>query len=273
MKLSTQDVALFFRLTWLLQFYVNQRLGILSRVTTVEKYSRLPAEDKQKVRAALYEHPELIDEFVASNPGGLSPDQLEIVQGWKRFVAGSFFIDRFLKKGAIFIAEHKPPNVYLVLALGDDFEEVLPPYPPPFYVRTVLLPFRGQVIYDGLLESYQIVFGSGIRSSLREDYLRAKQRGEIITHLEAGAPAAARPETARPAPELVAAVDEIVAAADKLKAANLPIAGAALTLLKASAHLAQATVQDPDDLAALWEQEEKAQRALARLERALDRAG
>ena len=274
MKLSHEDAELFYRLMWQLQFYVNERLGILPKTNTLEKYSRLPSGDKLKVRAALWEHPELIDAFVAANPGRLSADELAIIESWKHFVAGEFFIERFLKKGAIFFSGSEPPHVYLVLALQQGFDEVLPPYGAPYYVKATLLPFRDQIIYDGLLETHNIFFGSGMRGSLREDYLRAKQRGEIITTLEPGGePVGAPRPSANAAPDLQSAVDEIAASVQKLKASGRPVSGAALTLLRASALLAQAVIRTPDDLAALWEHAETARRALIRLEKALERAG
>jgi hypothetical protein len=280
MKLSPENAELFYRLMWQLQFTVNERLGILSKANTLEKYSRLASEDKLKVRAALWEHPELIDAFVAANPGGLSGDELAIVESWKRFVAGEFFIERFLKKGAVFVGGHEPPNVYLVVALLQSFEEILPRYGAPYYVRATLLPFRDQIIYDGLLEPYNMIFGAGVRGSLREDYLRAKQRGEIITSLlpaegprPGEEPAGALAEPTRISPDVQSAVGEIATTAGKLKAADSPVASAALALLRASAHLAQAAVSDPQDLTALWEHEAKTRRALIRLERALERDG
>jgi len=197
------------------------------------------------------------------------------VAGWKRFVAGEFMVERFLKKGAIFIAGQEPPNVYLVLGLHSSIEEILPPYGAPYYVKAVLLPFRGRIIYDGLLEPYSLFFGSGIRGSLRETYLRAKQRGEIIETLSApvraGTAAPARPTGA--ASDLGPALDEIVSAAEKLKASNAPVASAALAVLRAGALLARDAATDPLDLTALWEHEEKVRRALIRLEKTLNRAG
>jgi hypothetical protein len=57
MKLSMQEADLFFELMWALQFFVNQRLNILSSVETVTAYKELPTEEKLKVRDALYKNP------------------------------------------------------------------------------------------------------------------------------------------------------------------------------------------------------------------------
>jgi hypothetical protein len=46
-----------------------------------------------------------------------------------------------------------------------------------------LLPVKGQIVYDGLLNSYNISFGPGIRRSLNESFKEAKERLGIVTTL------------------------------------------------------------------------------------------
>jgi hypothetical protein len=68
-----------------------------------------------------------------------------------------------------------------VLGLIDGLEEVVPAYDLPRMVDAVLLPFKGWIIYDGLLQGYNISFGGGIRSDLNHTYMTAKQKDRIIT--------------------------------------------------------------------------------------------
>jgi hypothetical protein len=49
--------------------------------------------------------------------------------------------------------------------------------------ETVLLPFDNEIIVDGLLRSYNLLFGSGIRGDLKAIYDDAKERGAVITTL------------------------------------------------------------------------------------------
>jgi hypothetical protein len=51
-----------------------------------------------------------------------------------------------------------------VLALARPFEQVVGPY-LPVLVKGVLLPINRRIVYDGLLSSYRITFGPGIRRS------------------------------------------------------------------------------------------------------------
>ncbi len=47
MKLSDEDVELFYKLHPALRFYTNQRKGILRDVTTIEEFMDLPIEEKK----------------------------------------------------------------------------------------------------------------------------------------------------------------------------------------------------------------------------------
>jgi hypothetical protein len=271
MKLSDQDVELFYKLMWSLQFFVNQRLGLV-KVKDADAYARLGQQDKVRVRDALWEHEELIDAFIAANPAGLAPDELAIVQSWRRRVTGDFFIERYLKKGAVFIGGPKPERVYLVLALLEEFDDILPIEGLPQYVKAVLLPFRGQIIYDGLLIAHSIFFGGNIRAELRESYMRAKQQGTIVESLEPGqAVVRLAPRTSRATADLGPALTEIVAMVDKLKAPGDPVLTAALGILKASARLALINAQSPDDVNGLIDLTEKLNKAARRYGTALER--
>jgi hypothetical protein len=275
MKLSSHEVALYYKLMWPLQYYVNQKLNILPNVDSVEAYANDYAyEDKLPVRDALYENIELLEAFVDQNPARLSDQELAIVRSWQNFVAGDFFIERFLKQGAILIQASEPPQVYVVQGLLDSLEEMLGDYyRPPIRIKTVLLPFKGQIIYDGLVQTYSIFFGGGIKRSLKETYMAAKQNQRIMDTLDPTLQAKQREKARRqPTRDWRPEVDELVTAANKLKGGKVPIQTEAFSLLKASALLAQVVVHHPDDLDALWKLNNRVIRALRRLEAALDRA-
>ena len=273
MKLSPEEVDLFYKLMWPLQFYVNQQREILPYMDSLEAYIACPQEDKLEVRNALYENISLLDAFVAENPAHLSADELAIVQSWKRFVASEFYIVRFLKKAAIFVDTSDPPRVYAVLGLTDSLEDVFYGRKPPIWVQTVLLPFKGRIVYDGLLNYYNIYFGSGIRGNLKEIYMAAKQNRRIIETLEPERqPPKKKRAPRKPPRDWQPVVDELVETAEKLKGGQSPVQSPAFSVLKASARLAQAAVHDPDDLDTLWKMGKSVQRAMRRLETVLDRA-
>lgn len=271
MKLSDADAALFYELMWALQFYVKQKRNLLPEIKTLQQYSDAVVEDKVQVREALYAQPELIDAFLQDNPAKLSEDKLAIVAQWKQFIAGDFYIERILKKYAIFIGQGD--RVYGVVGLLEELEDIFYMAQLPLLVKAVLLPFKDKIIYDGLFQGYNIYFGSGISGDLKEIYLTAKQRGEIIETL---AETTAQPVTSAPGkplkdwtPELA----ELLATASKLKggggqpALHSPV----FSLIKASIELGQVAVSHPDDDQQLWKLLGKVEQAIRKVERSLAR--
>ena len=269
MKLSREDTDLFFKLMWGLQFYVNRQRQVLPNIKSAEEYAKLPMSDKVEVRDALWACPDLIDAYVQKNPDGLSVDELELVRTWKRFVSGSFQIFRFLKKYAVFVSEKS--RVFGVLGLYDSLEELFNRGPLPIMVQAVLLPFKGRIVYDGLLNRYNITFGGGIRSGLKEEYMAAQQNGRIVTTLEPEGAASPQGEHEVKLSKNFGPIDELVKGSEQLRGGS-PIQSAAFTLLRASARLAQSTLHRPDELDELWHLGQQLQRALNRLKTVLGRA-
>jgi hypothetical protein len=227
MTLDLADGKLFFELMWKLQYYANQKRGFHESIASAEEYAALPTEKKLKARDALWESPELIEAYVQENSDALPPEQLEIIRRWKGFIKDSFFILRHLKKGSIFIG--KDDKVYAVHGIQDPLEEVVPSYALPQMVEAILLPFKGKIIYDGLLSGYSIHFGGGIRSNLNRLYMNAKQWNRIITTLEPELEKPILVETKNIAPKL----REISAALEKIKEAS-PLQKSALALARLS---------------------------------------
>jgi len=268
MKLSQEEADLFFRLMWGLQFYVNQQRQILANIESPQGYAALPMSEKVKVRDALWESPDLIDAYVKENPDELSSQERDLVRKWKRFITGTFQIFRHLKKHTIFIGEKS--QVYGVLGLYESLEDVFYGRPLPVMVQGVLLPFKGKIVYDGVLKGYNVIFGGGIRSGLKEEYMAAKQNERIITTLEPEVARPARGKRKKPEKDWGPMVAEVVKASEQMRGGPT-IQSAAFGLLRVSARVTQATVEQPDDLDELWHLVQQAQRALSRLQTVLER--
>jgi hypothetical protein len=266
MNLSRQDIDIFYKLMWSLQFYVKRQRGLLKDVTTIEEYSHLPSEKKLKVRSVLWDNPGLIDAFLQDNPDGLLSAEVDIVRKWKGFVKGSFFILRHLKKHSIFMGDKD--KVYAVVGLQTPIEDVIPSYALPRMVEAILLPFKGLIIYDGMFTGYNISIGGGIRANLNHAYTVAKQKERIIATLEpelAGSPSAA-PKRIK---DLLPRLDELAAKMAALKG-ETPLQNAAITLARASLEVAILTTTETEDSSNLQSAHRKLRRASTRLNNLLE---
>jgi len=190
MNLTPDEGKLFYELYAALLSFVNRKLNVVTeQFSDSREYTATPPKARAAIRDALYDHRELIDQFVTDNPAQLSADELGIVGSWKHALVGKFYVLRYLSKYTVFFSSKGAPNkAYGVLGLADPLEEVIGPYLPRL-ITAVLLPFKGRIIYDGLVSGYNITFGGGIKRSLNEEYKEAKEAFGIITSLS-GQPAA-----------------------------------------------------------------------------------
>ncbi len=181
MRLSEDDVNLFYKLNPALLLFVNLRLGLQKEIVNMKNFLSLQLEKKVEVRNALYDNIDLIDEFVEKNPDNFSLEELDIISSWKNFLKSTFYIFRYLKKYSVFLASDTDAKAYGVLGISSDLKEMFSHL--PIMVDTVLIPFKNHVIYDGFMAPYSMTFGGGIRRNFKTIYDEAKAKYGIIATL------------------------------------------------------------------------------------------
>lgn len=267
MKLSESDAKLFFDLMWSVQFFVNQKLQILPAIHSKADYAAIPQDNKFKIREALFENPELFQDYLAINPDKFTSDLLDIIEQWQYFTRDTFVIERYLKKYAIFIGNNA---LYGVLGISESFNDIFPKSHLPVYVKAILLPFKGSLIYDGLLEGYGVHLGSGVKQDLKEQYLRAKQTGKIITALDHGEPELLQghEQHSIKSVDWSKELDQLSTLSKKLTGGmgQHPINGPIFSLVKASIKMAKYAIENPDNSEAMFKDLDRVERAINKIE-------
>lgn len=182
MHLTEKEIERFYGIWFSLLHFVNQHHKIVSSFPKIWRNANVSPEIALPIRNVLWEDDTLLETFIADNPAKLNTDNLALVNSWKNRVSDSFFIFRHLKKHTIFIDNSSPPIGYGVHGITSSLEEVIGSY-LPIYAQAVLLPFEDHIIYDSLLSSYPIYFGSGYKRSLKDTYRDIQERGGVITTL------------------------------------------------------------------------------------------
>lgn len=188
MVLSPAAAALFYKLMVGLQSYVCQELGLYPQVHAPADYRQLDQPSKLVVRNELYNQPELIAAFVQANPFTCSAVELAIVAQWQNFVAGDFYIERYLPTYSIWIAAAPPAHVYAVYGIAQPLEAIVERVYLPQRVNSVLLPFQDKIIYDGFLSTYPTRLGGPLNATLRDEYIAAKEQGRLLESLAPASP-------------------------------------------------------------------------------------
>lgn len=179
MVLSDSDSKLFYELWLPLLDYVNDSQHI-NDLRDIAHADSLNPQKVKEIANTIWEDASLIDDYLKSCSEKLSEEEKAILSSWKKCRSGRFIMERHLKKGSIFISDDN--KVYLVSGIITSWQEMFWFAKLPLMVDMTIIPFKNVLITDGLCIPYQISFGPGIRSMLKETYMDAKNAKMIITH-------------------------------------------------------------------------------------------
>ena len=187
MKLTEQEIALFYKLWYRLVWGINEKHRVIQKFKKPVYGTRLTVSMEAFViiRDQIWEHPQWIDEFLADTEN-YEFTELErgIIVLWrKHFVKGKFLVFKHLQKHSVLMRFDKQPNMlYGVCGISDPIKVAFP-QSLPFLVNMVLLPFMGKVIYDGIASEYNIAFGPGLRSDAKEWFAESQKMYGIVEML------------------------------------------------------------------------------------------
>ncbi len=184
MILPSHESTLFFRLYTSLIGYAASKAGGIGGIEDAKTFLSASNPNKGQARDYLFDNNHLIDAFSQENPDEFREQELAYLSNWHYVLRGKFLIVRDLKKYTVFMTTKDTVKAYGVLGLKDEILTILP-YPLPMVVEAVLLPWKDQIVCDGLVAPYNITFGSGARRNISDSYKMAKSSG-IITSLEPG---------------------------------------------------------------------------------------
>lgn len=181
MKLSEDDVKLFYKLRDGLYYYVNKKYPVIRNLEKPNLDGQIIGEILE-IEEKTFSHPVLIDCFIEQNPLSFSKEEKEIIKNWrKKFVKSQFFIFS-VGNDMIFLNSEKDTKAYEVLGLQDEIKEIIPF--EPYMTNGILLPFKGKITYTGFLQGYNMTMGGGFKKSLTEDFFKAKMKYGLISSLD-----------------------------------------------------------------------------------------
>lgn len=182
MVLDEHDYHLFVTTHIDLLFHVGQVQELIPSEMTLKAFYKLPFQRKYQCREELYKNMYLLDDYIDKQKGKLSAEEIGILHGFKKKIQSDFIILKCLTRHCIFI-DCKTNLVYTVKALSDPFDEFFSRFPA--YFSTVLLPFKGIIIYDGFMSMQgHVPLGPGLSAEMNEKYKQAKKNHTIITTLQ-----------------------------------------------------------------------------------------
>lgn len=105
---------------------------------------------RRRARSIWQETPNFIEDFINAEPK-LSDEDIQILRGWIGKEYAVYILIKYSRTHGIFMSvDLENPKHYGVLGLTDSIKKVCP-YALPVMLRTTLLPYKGQIIWDGLI--------------------------------------------------------------------------------------------------------------------------
>ncbi|MFA7444454.1 MAG: hypothetical protein WCY89_00770 [Flavobacteriaceae bacterium] len=160
-----------------LLYFAGYYTGILDEETGFEDFLRMGFQEKALCRDAFLENKEEILNECIGDASEIPENQLILLEGFRKSINGQFVLLKCLSKHAIF-KNINNGKFYAIKALSDPFDKLVPSYPAILELN--ILPFKGQIIYDGFIKGGILQIGTNMKKSLHEEYMQAKKNNEII---------------------------------------------------------------------------------------------
>ncbi len=149
-----------------LMYYVGSKVNCIQENVSYIDFLNFPALEKIPAKRAIYDNLHLIDEYIRDHSKVLSNEDIDIVNGFKEFRQGKYVITKYAREHALFMDKE---YVFGVLALRDSFESFWSKKELPIYVETVLLPYKGKIIYDGFFINPSVQLGRNVSNNLMNE--------------------------------------------------------------------------------------------------------
>jgi hypothetical protein len=185
MVLEKRERRLFFKLYLGLMIWVNNKYKVVEGYPTVLDQNRCNMNLTSEIRDFVFADPDIIDEYL-NQADDLSNAERDIITLWrKHFICDVFVFMRNLQKYSVLmnVDDDNNTRLYGVLGITDPIIDLFTGKQLPIVMRTILLPFKGKIIYDGLIQSDKASIGPNMRKSLNESYRLAKNNYGIATSL------------------------------------------------------------------------------------------
>ena len=181
MTLNKEEVRKFFKLWFEILTFTNHKYELFPKVDVITQ--NLEMNIYVTLRDKLWEDEKLLDEYLLQAGVFHTPDEIEIIQSWKRRLKGDYYLIKHLKRYSVFMNAKDDKRLYGVIGISDPIKKTLADKSLPIALKAVFLPFAGKIIYDGVFSVYPVTIGPGIKASFHEEYMQIKKESGIITTL------------------------------------------------------------------------------------------
>ena len=155
--LSNSDAKLFYKLYFGILEYTNKKYKVRPKLKIYKQKGVDLTEINYVIDKFWKVKDEVIEEFIKLNPYKFNKEELEILENFKYGFRDTFIIGKYEIDYTVILNMNK---TYMIKGLYDNIDEIISYQDLPQPVITAIMPFKDQLIYDGLIQPLNIKMGS-----------------------------------------------------------------------------------------------------------------
>lgn len=155
----------YYKLYFALLDYINKKYKIHPEIEKIYKQEGLDVNKLQDIDKYLWEHKNIIDNFIEDNDYKFTKEELLEIKEFKNAITSEHFVlvgfDREYTK--ILSDDGK---LYMVKGIRSDFDKIMNPKELPKIIGTTLLMFKGNIVFKSFFTNIDMVFGNDIKKDI-----------------------------------------------------------------------------------------------------------
>lgn len=152
----------YYKLYLALLDYINKKYKIHPEIKKIYKQEGLDVNKLYDIDKYLWEHKEIIVDFIKDNNYKFTEEELEEVNEFKNAITSDHFvIVGFDREYTKILSDDG--NLYMVKGIRTDLDKIMNSKELPKIVSTTLLMFKGNIVFKSFFGDMDIVFGNDVK--------------------------------------------------------------------------------------------------------------
>lgn len=155
----------FYKLYFALLEYINNKYKIQPEMKRIYKQENLNVNKLNDIDKYLWEHKEVIDDFIKDNNYNFNEEELVEVSEFRNAVTSDHFvIVGFDREYTKILSDNG--KLYMVKGIRSDFDEIMNPKELPKIISTTLIMFKGNIVFKSFFENIDVAFGNDVKKDI-----------------------------------------------------------------------------------------------------------
>ena len=149
--------------------------------TYAANYDLMESGEIVKIIQHLSNNRDFVSLFMNKHKSELTNEELKTYKAWSHFLHVECLIMQTHNNAQVFAWDTKAHKIYLVYGLYDPLASIIPKF--PFLGDMILFPFKGRIIFDGLLMGQDVDYGNNTLRMMVDEYTEDIQSNGIILEI------------------------------------------------------------------------------------------